>query len=83
MAATMDYLFAYGATTGLVDDFMFDGITRAYLLDESNRDFIEAHNPQALQDMASRMLEAVQRKLWQAPDPGVVNRLKNIIIENE
>ena len=83
MAATMDYLFAYGATTGLVDDFMFDGITRAYLLDESNRDFIEAHNPQALQDMASRMLEAVQRKLWQAPDPGVVDRLRDIILGAE
>jgi cobaltochelatase CobN len=83
MAATMDYLFAYSATTGLIDDFMFDGITRAYLLDAQNRAFIEDHNPQALQDMASRMLEAIQRKLWQTPDPELVDSLRGIIVGGE
>jgi cobaltochelatase CobN len=83
MAATMDYLFAYSATTGLIDDYMFEGITRAYLLDETNRAFIEAHNRPALDDMASRMLEAIQRDLWQHPPPDVVDSLRNMLLAGE
>lgn len=83
MAATMDYLFAYSATTGLVDDYQFEGITEAYLFDEENRAFIEAHNKPALQDMAARMLEAVQRRLWRQPPEEVVRRLEGIILQAE
>ena len=83
MAATMDYLFAYSATTGLIDDFMFEGITRAYLLDETNRAFIEAHNRPALGDMASRMLEAIQRDLWQHPPPEIIDSLRHMLLAEE
>lgn len=83
MAATMDYLFAYSATTGLVDDFMFEGITRAYLMDEENKQFIEHANPHALKDMAERMLEAIQRGLWTAPSKDVHEGLQEIVLQSE
>lgn len=83
MAATMDYLFAYDATTGQVEDFMYEGITKAYLLDEANRQFIQAHNPWALQDMSERMLEAIQRKLWENPDEEIVSELKALYLKAE
>ena len=83
MAATMDYLFAYDATTGQVEDFMYEGITKAYLLDEANRQFIQAHNPWALQDMSERMLEAIQRKLWENPTEEMVSELKALYLKTE
>lgn len=83
MAATMDYLFAYDATTDLVDDFMYEGITNEYLFNEENRQFIEQVNPWALKDMTERMLEAIQRGMWKTPDDETVARLKGLFIEQE
>jgi cobaltochelatase CobN len=83
MAATMDYLFAYDATTNLVDDFMYEGITEEYLFNEENRKFIEEVNPWALKDMSERMLEAVQRGMWKDPKPATLERLQTIFIESE
>ncbi|MFB6306603.1 MAG: cobaltochelatase subunit CobN, partial [Flavobacteriales bacterium] len=78
MMATMDYLFAYDATTDQVDDFMYEGITESYLLDEENRKFIEENNPWALRDMTERMLEAIQRGMWESPNKETLEKLKSI-----
>ncbi|WP_122579952.1 cobaltochelatase subunit CobN, partial [Pseudomonas viridiflava] len=67
MAATVDFLFAFDATTELIDDHQYALLADAYLLDPSTREFIEQHNPDALRDMTERMLEAQQRGLWQEP----------------
>ncbi|SHN15856.1 cobaltochelatase subunit CobN [Chitinophaga sp. CF418] len=83
MAATMDYLFAYDATTDLVDDFMYEGITRAYLFDEENRQFIEQVNPWALKDMTERMLEAIQRGMWKQPEKETLERLQQLFVDQE
>ena len=78
MAATMDYLFAYDATTNLIEDFMYEQITENYLLDEMNKAFIEKHNPWALKDMSERMLEAIQRGMWENPKEEMVQELKEL-----
>lgn len=83
MAATMDYLFAYDATTGLIEDFMYEKITEEYLLNQVNQSFIEEHNPWALKDMSERMLEAVQRGMWQEPSKEMVKALKELYIKSE
>ncbi|TBW50349.1 cobaltochelatase subunit CobN [Marinobacter halodurans] len=67
MAATVDYLFAYDATTDLVADYQYAQVTDALVLDPDNQRFLREHNPSALEEMAERLLEAVQRGLWQAP----------------
>ncbi len=83
LAATVDYLFAYSATTHCVPDFMYDGIAEAYLGDRQVRDFVERHNPWALRDMAERLLEAAQRGLWQQPNPDRLERLREIALHAE
>jgi cobaltochelatase CobN len=83
MAATMDYLFAYDATTDLVDDFMYEGITKEYLFNEDNRQFIEQVNPWALKDMTERMLEAIQRGMWKHPDKETLERLQQLFVDHE
>jgi cobaltochelatase CobN len=65
IAATVDYLFAFAATTGLVSDRHFDALFDAYLGDEQVRAFMAASNPAALRETAERFAEAVRRRLWQ------------------
>ncbi|NKB55841.1 MAG: cobaltochelatase subunit CobN [Alphaproteobacteria bacterium] len=65
MAATVDYMFAFAATTGAVADHHFDAVFNAYLDDSHICDFIAEHNPAALQEIAARLMEAQDRGLWQ------------------
>ncbi|MFQ5774287.1 MAG: cobaltochelatase subunit CobN [Kiloniellaceae bacterium] len=65
MAATVDYLFAFAATTGAVADHHFDAVFEAYLEDEDVRAFLAEKNPAALKEMAERLVEAQDRGLWQ------------------
>lgn len=83
MAATMDYLFAYDATTDLIEDFMYEGITETYLMNEQNQAFIKEHNPWALQDMSERMLEAIQRGMWESPTQEMIEKLKELYLKTE
>ncbi|MEB0076192.1 cobaltochelatase subunit CobN [Pseudomonas sp. CCI3.2] len=82
MAATVDFLFAFDATTQLIDDHQYALLADAYLLDPSTRDFIQQHNPDALRDMTERMLEAQQRGLWQAPGD-YRQALENLLLDIE
>ena len=64
MAATVDYMFAFAATAKCVKDHHFDLVFDAYLGDDDVRNFLEQNNPDALRDMADRLLEAQGRGLW-------------------
>ena len=64
MAATVDYLFAFAATSGAVADHHFDLVYDAYLNDPPVREFIAHNNPAALREMAERLVEAQRRGLW-------------------
>jgi cobaltochelatase CobN len=64
IAATVDFMFAFAATTGAVKDHHFEAAYQAYVLDERVRDFLMQRNPAALAEMAARFAEAIDRKLW-------------------
>ena len=82
LAATVDNLFAFDATTQLIDDHQYALLADAYLLDPATRDFVREHNPHALRDMTERMLEAQQRGMWQ--EPGEYREaLENLLLDIE
>jgi cobaltochelatase CobN len=83
MAATVDYLFAYDATTHCVADHMYEGIANAYVLDEEVQQFVQQKNPWALRDMAERLLEANQRGLWQETDETILDKLRAVVHQAE
>ena len=64
IAATVDYLFAFAATTDAVANHHFDQLFAAYLQDERVRTSWPAANPAALGETAARFAEAIQRGLW-------------------
>jgi cobaltochelatase CobN len=64
IAATVDYLFAFAATTGAVRDHHFEAVYQAFVADARVRDFMAEKNPAALEEMKERLLEAIDRQLW-------------------
>jgi cobaltochelatase CobN len=83
LAATVDYLFGYDATTGVVADWMYEKLAQTYVLDPENREFMEKSNPWALHGIAERLLEAVDRKMWAEPDPALLAELQQAYLDTE
>ena len=82
MAATVDYLFAYDATARVVRDDQYAQLADAYLHNSDRREFLQQHNPAALHDICERLLEAMQRGLWQEPADHQP-RIEEYLLDNE
>ena len=83
LAASLDYLFAYDASTGRVPDWSYGAICRQWLQDDEVLQALRQSNPWALRDMAERLLEAANRGLWQGADPAQLEHLKGLVIGSE
>ena len=83
MSATVDYLFGYDATTGLMDDWMYETLTDTYVGDPVNREFFEKSNPWALRDISERLMEAAERGLWEKPSDESRELLRSTYLEME
>ncbi len=79
IAATVDYLFGFAATTRAVKDHHFDLLFTAYLDDDKVRKFLEDNNPAALREIAERFAEALDRGLWQSRRNAVREHLESLI----
>jgi cobaltochelatase CobN len=83
LAATVDYLFGYDATAGVVQDWMYEQLAASYVFDEENRAFMERSNPWALRGITERLLEAADRGLWEAPDQKTLDQLRQVYLDME
>lgn len=64
MVATLDYLFAFAATTNAVGDHHFNQLYEAYVDNAEVVAFLMEANPAGLAEMLSRFQEALDRGLW-------------------
>ncbi len=83
LAATVDYLFGYDATAGVVDDWMYESLAASYVADPQVRDFLTRANPWALRGIAERLLEAAERRLWSAPQEATLELLREAYLSVE
>jgi cobaltochelatase CobN len=83
LSATVDYLFGYDATAGVVEDWMYAQLAERYVFDAEVRAFMRASNPWALRAVTERLLEAADRHLWAEPDPDTLDQLRAIYLELE
>ena len=83
LAATVDYLFGYDATAGVVADWMYEKLTATYALDPQMRKFFEQSNPWALHGIAERLLEAADRGMWEHPDQQTLDALREVYLTTE
>ncbi|WP_405580056.1 cobaltochelatase subunit CobN [Streptomyces sp. NBC_01190] len=83
MAATVDYLFGYDATAGVVDDWMYEKLAAEYVFDPKNQEFMRKSNPWALRGISERLLEAAERGLWAEPNPDTLDSLRETYLALE
>ncbi|PJI92999.1 cobaltochelatase CobN subunit [Yoonia maricola] len=79
IAATVDYLFAFAATTGAVRNHHFDLVEEAFIKDDATRDFIADANAPALKEIAQRLQEAIDRDLWQPKSNSARARIAGLL----
>ncbi|AUI56848.1 cobaltochelatase subunit CobN [Amycolatopsis sp. BJA-103] len=83
LAATVDYLFGFDATAGVVGDWMYEKLTESYVLDEVNQEFLRQANPWALRGIIERLNEAADRGLWAEPDADLLAQLREVYLSLE
>ena len=83
LAATVDYLFGFDATTGVVHDWMYAALAQEYVLDETNQAFMKQSNPWALRGIVEKLHEAVDRGLWESPDADLLARMQQVYLDLE
>jgi cobaltochelatase CobN len=76
LAATVDYLFGYDATTDVASDWMYEQVADKYLLDEDVAAFMDEANPWAARSIAEKLLEAADRGLWAEPPAETIDAIK-------
>ena len=77
-----EYVFAWDATSNIIEDWMYDTLAERYLLKEDVREWMEKANPYAVHDMLDILMEAESRGMWK-PSGDLMDRLKEIYLENE
>jgi cobaltochelatase CobN len=83
LAATVDYLFGYDATAGVVEDWMYEQVAQSYALDAQMHEFFARSNPWALHAIAERLLEAAQRGMWESPALDTLDALRGTLLDSE
>jgi cobaltochelatase CobN len=82
IAATVDYIFAFAATTGAVKNHHFDLVEEAFIKDDATRDFIADANAPALKEIAQRLQEAIDRNLWQPKSNSARARIATLVFSD-
>lgn len=62
--ATLDYMFAFAATTGAVKTHHFDLAFESFILDPKVAQFIAHNNPYGFDELKQKFREAIARGLW-------------------
>lgn len=83
LSATVDYMFGYDATAQVVEDWMYEDVTESYVLDPEMQEFFRQSNPWALRSILERLLEAIQRGLWEEPPPELQEQLEQLYLQLE
>ncbi|MGI8511643.1 MAG: cobaltochelatase subunit CobN [Solirubrobacteraceae bacterium] len=83
LSATVDYLFGYDVTTGVVEDWMYETVADRYVLDADVREFMAKSNPWALRAVAERLLEAADRGMWEQPGAETLEGVREAYLDVE
>ena len=83
LAATVDYMFGYDATAQVIEDWMYEDVTEEYILNEDMQEFFRQSNPWAMRGIIERLLEAIERGMWENPPPEMLDKLRELYLELE
>jgi cobaltochelatase CobN len=80
LSYVVEYSLGWDATSDVIEPWMHEGMAERFLLDKETRKWLEESNPYALRDMAGRLLEVIQRGLWEASEE-MKERLRSTYLE--
>ena len=83
MGASLDYLFAYDASTDRVPDWCYGELCDQCLSRSRILEFLSTSNPWVLRDMAERLLEASNRGLWSSAKREQLLHLQELVNSSE
>ena len=83
LAATVDYMFGYDATAQVIEDWMYEDVTESYVFDPDTQRFFQQSNPWALKGVVERLLEAIERGMWEEPPPEMREKLQQLYLDLE
>ncbi len=83
MGASVDYLFAYDASTDSVEDWCYEEIYDKWLCNKDVSQFLYDNNPWVLRDISERLLEASNRSMWKTCTISIKDNLKSMLIKSE
>ena len=78
----MDYVLGWDATEEVIEDWMYEDLAEKFVLDKAMQDWLKDVNPFALQNMAERLLEAIERDMWQATEE-MKKQLQDVYLDIE
>lgn len=82
LSRAVDIAFHWDATSGVIEDWMYQGLAEKYAFDQRMREWLKEVNPYALQNITERLLEAISRGMWDA-DEETKERLEQLFLEAE
>ena len=74
--------FGWDATAEVLEDWMYEELANKYALDRDMQEWLKKVNPHALQNIAERLLEAVERGMWQATEE-MKEELRDVYLDIE
>jgi cobaltochelatase CobN len=77
-----EYVFAWDATSDIIEDWMYEVLAKEYLLKDEVRGWMQDANPYAVHDMLKVLMEAMDRGMWD-PSEEMRESLKELYLENE
>lgn len=78
----VDHSFEWDATSHILDDWQYAALADSYALDPEMQQFLKDHNPYALQHIGERLLEAIERNMWEHPGD-YKDRLQELLLDIE
>ena len=78
----VDHSFEWDATSNILDDWQYLELAETYALNPEMQQFLKEHNPYALQNISERLLEAIERQMWENPGD-YKERLQDVLLDVE
>ena len=82
MSRMVDIAFGWDATAEVLEDWMYEELANKYALDENMQEWLKDVNPHALLNISERLLEAIDRDMWNASDE-MKEKLRGVYLEIE
>mgnify|MGYP001188637810 FL=1 len=78
----LDVIIGWDATADVIEDWMYERVAKKYALDHEMQDWLKQVNPYALENILDKLLETIQRGMWNASD-GMREQLQDAYLEIE